>query len=72
MEPCEPGGRTEKMEKKVTAAGGEKYYASKQRPLFHKASCRSVKQISEQNLREYSSREAAMKDNKSPANDCKP
>jgi beta-lactamase superfamily II metal-dependent hydrolase len=68
----EPGGRAEKVEKKVSAATGEKYYASKQRPLFHKASCRSVKQISEQNLREYSSREAAMKDNKSPANDCKP
>jgi len=67
--PREHGGRTEK---KGAAAGGEKYYASSQRPLFHKATCRSVKQISEQNLREYASRDAALRDNKKPANDCKP
>jgi beta-lactamase superfamily II metal-dependent hydrolase len=67
--PRENGGRTEK---KGSAATGEKYYASKQRPLFHKAMCRSVKQISAQNLKEYASREAALQDNKQPANDCKP
>lgn len=65
----EHGGRPEK---KGGSAGGEKYFASKNRPIFHKASCRSVKQISDTNLREYSSREAALKDNKTPANDCKP
>ena len=65
----EHGGRAEK---KGSSAGGEKYYASKNKQIFHKASCRSVKQISEANLREYSSREAALKDSKTPANDCKP
>jgi competence protein ComEC len=65
----EHGGRAEK---KGASAGGEKYYASKNKQIFHRASCHSVKKISEANLREYSSREAALKDNKAPANDCKP
>jgi beta-lactamase superfamily II metal-dependent hydrolase len=67
--PREHGGRTGK---KVSAAKGEKYYASRLRPLFHKADCRSVKQIAEANLVEYASRDAALRDNKRPANDCKP
>jgi competence protein ComEC len=67
--PREQGGRPGK---KVPAAGGEKYAASRQRPLFHKADCRSVKRIAEGNLVEYTSREAALRDNKQPANDCKP
>jgi competence protein ComEC len=66
--PTERGSRTEK---KAPAPGGEKYYASRRRDLFHKASCRSVRQISPENLVTYNSREAAMKDKK-PANDCKP
>lgn len=66
--PTERGSRTEK---KGPEAGGEKYYASRHRPLFHKASCRSVRQISPENLVTYNSREEAMKD-KRPANDCKP
>jgi hypothetical protein len=65
----ERGGRTGK---KVPEARGEKYYSSRLRPLFHKADCRSVRQIAEKNLVEYASREAAMRDNKKPANDCKP
>jgi beta-lactamase superfamily II metal-dependent hydrolase len=64
----ERGSRTGK---KAPAAGGEKYYASRQRPLFHKADCRSVRQIAPQNLITYTSREEAMKERK-PANDCKP
>jgi beta-lactamase superfamily II metal-dependent hydrolase len=66
--PTERGSRTEK---KGPEAGGEKYYASRHRPLFHKAACRSVRQISPENLVTYNSREEAMKDKK-PANDCKP
>lgn len=65
----ERGGRAER---KGASAGGEKYFASKHKQIFHKANCRSVRQISEANLREYTSREAALKDNKTPANDCKP
>jgi hypothetical protein len=66
--PTERGSRTEK---KAPAAGGEKYYASRHRPLFHKAGCRSVRQIAPENLVTYNSREEAMRDKK-PANDCKP
>jgi competence protein ComEC len=50
---------------------GEKYYASRKRPIFHKASCSSVRLISRQNLVEYNSREEAMKQRK-PAGDCNP
>lgn len=57
--------------KKVPEAKGEKYYASRHRPIFHKADCRSVRQIAPENLVTYSSREEAMKERK-PANDCKP
>jgi competence protein ComEC len=57
--------------KKAPVKGGEKYYASRQRPLFHKENCRSVRQIAPQNLITYTSREEAMKERK-PANDCKP
>ena len=64
----EQGGRTGK---KAHTAGGEKYYASRQRPLFHKENCRSVRQIAPQNLITYTSREEAMKERR-PANDCKP
>jgi hypothetical protein len=64
----EKGGRTGK---KAHEKAGEKYYASRQRPLFHKADCRSVRQIAPQNLITYTSREEAMKERR-PANDCKP
>ncbi len=64
----ERGGHTGK---KMPEAKGEKYYASRHRPIFHKADCRSVRQIAPDNLVTYSSREEAMKDKK-PANDCKP
>lgn len=56
----------------VTAeARGEKYYASRHRPIFHKADCRSLRQIAPRNLVIYPSREAALKERK-PAHDCKP
>jgi hypothetical protein len=66
--PTERGSRTEK---KAPEAGGEKYYASRRRELFHKANCRSVRQIAPENLVTYNSREEAMRVKK-PANDCKP
>lgn len=66
--PSERGGRTGK---KVPVKGGEKYYASRHRPIFHKENCRSVRQIAPQNLITYTSREEALKERR-PANDCKP
>jgi methylphosphotriester-DNA--protein-cysteine methyltransferase len=56
---------------KKAAATGEKYYASRNRPIFHKASCSAVKKISPQNLITYNSREEAMRERK-PAGDCHP
>ncbi len=50
---------------------GEKYYASRNRPIFHKASCSAVRKISPQNLITYDSREEAMRERK-PAGDCHP
>jgi competence protein ComEC len=66
-----PTERGSRAERKAPEAGGEKYYASRHRPLFHKAGCRSVRQISPENLVTYTSREEAMKERR-PANDCKP
>lgn len=57
--------------KRHPEARGEKYYASRNRPLFHTADCPSVKRISPQNLITYNSREEALKQRR-PANDCKP
>lgn len=56
---------------KKPASAGEKYYASKNSQIFHKATCRTVPRISERNLITYSSREEAMRERK-PADDCHP
>ncbi|MFL5343631.1 MAG: ComEC/Rec2 family competence protein [Hyalangium sp.] len=56
---------------KRPAPAGEKYYASKNSQIFHKASCRTVKRISPQNLITYDSREEAMRERK-PSDDCHP
>ncbi|HVG58899.1 MAG TPA: MBL fold metallo-hydrolase [Hyalangium sp.] len=67
--PTARGSRTEKKE--APAPRGQKYFASRRRELFHKETCRSVRQISPENLVTFNSREEALKEKK-PANDCKP
>ncbi|WP_224366760.1 ComEC/Rec2 family competence protein [Hyalangium versicolor] len=63
----ERSSRTSKKAKET----GDKYYASRHKPIFHKASCPSVKRINPENLVTYNSREEAMKQRK-PAGDCRP
>jgi competence protein ComEC len=61
-----------KVEKGTKAlAGGELYYASKKKEIFHKATCNAVKLMKDENKVTYHSREAAMREKK-PAGCCKP
>ncbi|MBN1206930.1 MAG: MBL fold metallo-hydrolase [Myxococcaceae bacterium] len=64
----ERGARTAK---KQPAASGVKYYASRNRPIFHREDCPSVKRIFPENLITYTSRDEALKQRK-PAHCCNP
>jgi phosphatidylserine/phosphatidylglycerophosphate/cardiolipin synthase-like enzyme len=48
------------------------YVASKRSAVFHRADCKAVAKISEQNLVHYNSREEAIAAGKKPAQDCNP
>ncbi|MHC4623620.1 MAG: Ada metal-binding domain-containing protein [Planctomycetota bacterium] len=54
------------------AATKYEYVASKKSKVFHKSECRSVVQISRENLVGYSTRAEAMKGGKRPCKRCKP
>jgi len=55
-----------------SATGEQKYVASKSSNVFHKPDCRWAKNISDQNLVIYKSREEAIKAGKRPCKTCNP
>ncbi|MGE6760762.1 ComEC/Rec2 family competence protein [Corallococcus interemptor] len=48
------------------------YMASKNKRIFHKSTCRSVRLIKDENLLTWSTRDAALKTGREPAGDCHP
>ncbi|MHA7633199.1 ComEC/Rec2 family competence protein [Corallococcus sp. M7] len=48
------------------------YMASKNKRIFHKSTCRSVRLIKDENLLTWSTRDAALKSGREPAGDCHP
>ncbi|MBN8465949.1 hypothetical protein JYJ95_05465 [Corallococcus exiguus] len=48
------------------------YMASKNKRIFHKSTCRSVRLINDENLLTWSTRDAALKSGRKPAGDCDP
>ncbi|NPD28323.1 ComEC/Rec2 family competence protein [Corallococcus exiguus] len=69
------GTRTEtpeKAERSSTSNAMGGYRASKNRPIFHKASCPAVKRIYPENMLSWSTRDAAVNSGRKPAGDCHP
>ncbi|RKG66417.1 S-layer protein [Corallococcus exercitus] len=71
------GTRTEAPEKAVRSSSSrasmsDGYMASKNKQIFHKSTCRSVKLINPENLLTWSTRDAAVKSGRKPAGDCHP
>ncbi len=67
--------RAEAPEKAVRSSSSSTpgdYRASRHKPIFHKASCRSVGLIKPENMLTWSTREAALSTGRRPAGDCHP
>ena len=62
--------RTNRATTVESMSGG--YVASRHKRIFHKPTCRSAKQIHEENLLVFKTREEALKSDREPAGDCHP